>query len=460
MMLNHSTKEAIKAALAIVSALCLAIWFEWDKPYWAGITTAVLALNETFAHSLQKGKNRVLGALMGAGYALFLISCFSQDHFLFVVFYTLLLAASLFMASDEKRGYIFVQGYTVCTIICCMGGFDSLNTFDYIILRLLETLLGIGVFTFVYRLIWPVSTESVFSHRYWQLHAELQQAFNYYHHSRLNSETMERIRCSASQLHHLLELPNHGSYDLQYYQHQWLERVREIDVIVHILESLSHKPSDLANYLADIERNLESTWKMPPTEPLLPPDLLEMAQRYSNHKPSLRQRSLKQHIGDDWKKVVQGTSTFLACILAWVYLPVPGGFVFPMIAGIFATNLPPLPTSAIRDAFFGAVGLGGFYLLQYSLIMPSFTELWQLLAFYFINIVAIWKVFDNVRLGIFRVLGVNLLLVLSSSALNLTPYYNIEMPLMMLVYVLIILAIAKLVSDLLTPCETKVAFDK
>lgn len=459
-MLNHSTKEAIKAALAIVSALCLAIWFEWDKPYWAGITATVLSLNETFAHSLQKAQNRVFGALMGSGYAVFLISCFSQDHFLFVVFYTLLLAASLFMVSDEKRGYIFVQGYTVCTIICCMGGFDSLNTFDYIILRLQETLLGIGVFTFVYRLIWPVSTESVFSHRYWQLHAELQQAFNYYHHSRLNSETMGRIQCSSSQLHHLLELPNHGSHDLQYYQHQWLERVREIDVIVHILESLSHKPSDLVNYLADIERNLESTWKMPPTEPLLPPDLLEMAQRYSNDKPSLRQRSLKQHISDDWKKVAQGTSTFLACILAWVYLPVPGGFVFPMIAGIFATNLPSLPTSAIRDAFVGAVGFGGFYLLQYSLIMPSFTELWQLLAFYFINIVAIWKVFDNVRLGIFRVLGINLLLVLSSSALNLTPYYNVEMPLMMLIYVLIILAIAKLVSDLLTPCETKVAFDK
>lgn len=99
-------------------------------------------------------------------------------------------------------------------------------------------------------------------------------------------------------------------------------------------------------------------------------------------------------------------------------------------------------------------------MLQYSLIMPSFTELWQLLAFYFINIVAIWKVFDTVRLGIFRVLGVNLLLVLSSSALNLTPYFNIEIPLMMLVYVLIILAIAKLVSDLLTPCKTKVVFDK
>ncbi len=129
-MLNQSTKEALKAALAIVIALFLAIWFEWDKPYWAGITAAVLALNETFAHSLQKGQNRVLGALMGAGYALFLISYFSQDPVLFIVFYTLLLAASLFMASDEKRGYIFVQGYTVCTIICCMGGFDSLNNLN------------------------------------------------------------------------------------------------------------------------------------------------------------------------------------------------------------------------------------------------------------------------------------------------------------------------------------------
>lgn len=457
-MHNHATKEALKAALAIVTALCLAIWFEWDKPYWGGITAAVLALNETFAHSLQKGQNRVLGAIMGVGYALFLITCFSQDPILFVVFYTLLLAASLFMASDEKRGYIFVQVYTVCTIICCMGGFGSLNTFGYIILRLQETLLGIGVFTLIYRLIWPVSTETVFAHRYWELHAELQQAFSNYHHGMLKSETIAHILRSDSQLHHLLELPNHGSYDLQYYQHQWFERVSEIDVIVHILDSLNHKPSDLANYLADIERKLESTWKMPPTEPLLPPTLLEMAQRYSNHKPSLRQRSLKQHLTDDWRKVLQGSSTFLACILAWVYLLVPGGFVFPMIAGIFATNLPSLPTSAIRDAFFGTVGLGGFYLLQYSLIMPSFTELWQLLAFYFVNIVAIWKVFDSARLVFFRVLGVNLLLVLSSSALNLTPYYNIEIP-MMMVYVLIILVIAKLMSDLVSPRKIKVVFD-
>ncbi|MDF5312032.1 aromatic acid exporter family protein, partial [Vibrio parahaemolyticus] len=51
-MLSSSTKEAIKAALSIVVAICLALWFQWEKPYWAAIAVAVMALNESFAHSI------------------------------------------------------------------------------------------------------------------------------------------------------------------------------------------------------------------------------------------------------------------------------------------------------------------------------------------------------------------------------------------------------------------------
>ncbi|OZT82305.1 hypothetical protein CIK04_25910 [Vibrio sp. 03_296] len=47
--------------------------------------------------------------------------------------------------------------------------------------------------------------------------------------------------------------------------------------------------------------------------------------------------------------------------------------------------------------------------------------------------------FDTARLGIFRVLAVNLLLVLSSSAQNLTPSYSFSLPAMMVVYVLLLL---------------------
>ncbi|GAL15640.1 hypothetical protein JCM19233_6662 [Vibrio astriarenae] len=50
-MFSRSTQEAIKVALAISISIALAIFFQWEKPYWAGITVIVLALNETFGHS-------------------------------------------------------------------------------------------------------------------------------------------------------------------------------------------------------------------------------------------------------------------------------------------------------------------------------------------------------------------------------------------------------------------------
>jgi len=47
-----------------------------------------------------------------------------------------------------------------------------------------------------------------------------------------------------------------------------------------------------------------------------------------------------------------------------------------------------------------------------------------------------------------RILGINLLVVLTSGALNLTPVYQIQTPLLMLTTLLIILMIGKLFTDL------------
>lgn len=76
------------------------------------------------------------------------------------------------------------------------------------------------------------------------------------------------------------------------------------------------------------------------------------------------------------------------------------------------------------------------------------TELWQLALFYFINSIVIWKVFATPKLMVHRILGINLLVVLTSGALNLTPVYQIQTPLLMLTTLLIILMIGKLFTDL------------
>ena len=107
-----------------------------------------------------------------------------------------------------------------------------------------------------------------------------------------------------------------------------------------------------------------------------------------------------------------------------------------------------MPPSIIKDAFFGVLGTGSVILLQYIFVMPLMTELWQLALFYFVNIMVIWKVFATPKLMVHRILGINLLVVLTSGALNLTPVYQIETPLLMLVNILIILMIAKLFTDL------------
>ena len=119
-----------------------------------------------------------------------------------------------------------------------------------------------------------------------------------------------------------------------------------------------------------------------------------------------------------------------------------------MIAGVFSAMLPTMPPTVIKDAFYGVLGTGTVILLQYIFVMPLLTELWELGLFYFINIVVIWQVFASPKLMIHRILGINLLVVLTSGALNLTPVYRIETPLLMLVNIMLILMIAKLFTDL------------
>ncbi|MFS1456420.1 FUSC family protein [Vibrio splendidus] len=90
-MFNASTKEAIKAAFSIVIAICLALWFQWEKPYWAAIAVAVMALNESFAHSINKGHNRLMGTLLGIGYAFFPhCDVFTRPIFVSDIFYIVL----------------------------------------------------------------------------------------------------------------------------------------------------------------------------------------------------------------------------------------------------------------------------------------------------------------------------------------------------------------------------------
>ncbi|NOI01985.1 FUSC family protein [Vibrio kanaloae] len=444
-MFSTSTKEAIKAALSIVIAICLALWFQWEKPYWAAIAVAVMALNESFAHSINKGHNRLMGTLLGTGYAFSLIAMFSQDRFLFLTFFTLFLGVCIFMSSDEKYGYIFSIGFAVCSIISCMGGFDSQVTFYFAVLRIQETLLGVITFSIIYRLVWPVNTEQNFVQRFEVSRETLITAMR--NTESLDIEALESNIANINKLYQLLDLPLNGSYHLKENIKDWRLRINEM---AHIQARLLELASDELEPMIDwssLIKNMERLELIAPKLSLIG-DVSNVACKSRDFTWHYEHRTFVQHLNEDGRKVLQGVSMFVTSLLIWIYLPVPGGFIFPMIAGVFSSVLPTMPPSVIKDAFFGVLGTGTIILLQYIFIMPMMSELWQLALFYFINCVVIWKVFATPKLMIHRILGINLLVVLTSGALNLTPIYQIETPLLMLTTILILLMISKLFTDL------------
>ncbi|MEZ9564470.1 FUSC family protein [Vibrio artabrorum] len=444
-MFSASTKEAIKAALAIVISICMALWFQWEKPYWAAIAVAVMALNESFAHSINKGHNRLMGTLLGTGYAFFLIAMFSQDRFLFLMFFTLFLALCIFMSSDDKYGYVFSIGFAVCSIIAFMGGFDNQITFYFAVLRIQETLLGVITFSVVYRLIWPVSTEQNFVQRFETSRQTLITAMR--DTNNLDIEALESNTANIEKLYQLLDLPLAGSYHLKENSRALRLRINEMAHIQdRLLELAADELTQPIDWLALTEK-MEKLELMTPNSSLIDevPFVMSKKKNTSWHP---EHRTFVQHLNEDGRKVLQGVSMFITSLLVWIYLPVPGGFIFPMIAGVFSSMLPTMPPSVIKDAFFGVIGTGTVILLQYIFMMPMMTELWQLALFYFINSIVIWKVFATPKLMVHRILGINLLVVLTSGALNLTPVYQIQTPLLMLTTLLIILMIGKLFTDL------------
>ena len=444
-MFNASTKEAIKAALSIVIAICLALWFQWEKPYWAAIAVAVMALNESFAHSINKGHNRLMGTLLGTGYAFFLIAMFSQDRFLFLTFFTLFLGICIFMSSDEKYGYVFSIGFAVCSIIACMGGFDSQVTFYFAVLRIQETLLGVITFSIVYRLVWPVNTEQNFVQRFEASRETLLTAMR--NTDNLDIEALESNSANIDKLYQLLDLPLNGSYHLKENIQDWRLRIHEMAHIqARLLELASDELTHAIDWIA-LTQKMEKLELITPNQSLIG-DVSYVVGKNQGVSWHHEHRTFVQHLNEDGRKVLQGVSMFVTSLLVWIYLPVPGGFIFPMIAGVFSSMLPTMPPSVIKDAFFGVIGTGTIILLQYIFIMPMMSELWQLALFYFVNSVVIWKVFATPKLMIHRILGINLLVVLTSGALNLTPIYQIETPLLMLTTILIVLMIAKLFTDL------------
>ncbi|GAL02238.1 hypothetical protein JCM19237_5131 [Photobacterium aphoticum] len=81
------------------------------------------------------------------------------------------------------------------------------------------------------------------------------------------------------------------------------------------------------------------------------------------------------------------------------------------------------------------VGWSVIMLAQYVFIMPLFTEVWQLAAFYFVNTFAIWYIFAQPQQLLMRLLGAQHLVLMTNGAMQLTPRFDIQQALLQLLLI-------------------------
>ncbi|RKF17896.1 FUSC family protein [Alginatibacterium sediminis] len=445
-MLSHYNKEAIKVGLSVSLALSIALWFGWDKPYWAVICVFIIAASESYNHALRKGQNRLIGTLIGCAFAILLISHLSQDHLLFLISYAGFLAFCVYFSSHKRYGYAFTIAAVVCAIIASIGGFESAKIFDITVLRIQETILGMLVYSAVFRIVWPQKTEDIFFDLLSTTFAQLRQ-----NHALIldygTSAELTSVRSDLGKLSMTMDLPLNDSFRLRHEKRNWrlvIIAMQQLDYLQSLF--IEDKLEDLSLLTTGQLRILESIESIKSKPQALSDWLMIDCLHYPLPKQS--QSSFSISNAKRLKNVAKALGILLTCFAIWIYLPLPGDFIFPMIASIFASVLVTLPDNALKHAAVGCLLWGTLFLAQYVFVLPIFTELWQLAGLYFLNAIIIWKVCEAPSMGIQKVLAGNLSVVLCMSALQITPSYNIEMPISMLMLVFVCLSVASFYTKL------------
>jgi len=155
-MENNSikVKEAIKTALAMTIAYAIALYMDWERPYWAGFAVAFVSM-ATVEKSLGKAAMRMLGTLLAAIAALTLIALFPQQRWLFMVALSVYVGVCAYMMTGSRVPYFYQVSAFVCVIICFDGGVNSLNSFQTTVARIQETAMGIMVYMLISIFLWP-----------------------------------------------------------------------------------------------------------------------------------------------------------------------------------------------------------------------------------------------------------------------------------------------------------------
>lgn len=149
---------SLKCLLAALLALFVAMYFDLPKPFWAMMTSYIVA-NPFSGPVRSKAIYRALGTILGSAVTLLIVPGLVQAPELLSLVMALWVGVCLFLSLLDRtpRAYVFMlAGYTAALI-----GFpavsDASHMFDAALARVEEIMIGICSASLVHSLVWPQS---------------------------------------------------------------------------------------------------------------------------------------------------------------------------------------------------------------------------------------------------------------------------------------------------------------
>lgn len=452
-MFSLATKEAIKVGLAVSLSILLAFSFGWDRAYWSVLTVFSLATTESFSRGVVKAENRVIGTLVGIFLSIVLVALFPQDRAGFVAFLSIILVICAFMHSHKRFGYVFTMTFLLCVMIACVGQFNGETTFAMLILRIQENVLGVVVYSLVFRLVWPRTSEDLFFEEFAKVKQNRGQSFAQIalqctSSGTLNSEsenksiqkTNEEQIAILNNLKEMLTLSLSDSPKLGHEKMYW-RAVVDAYLKFEQLLSLKYKGEKIdplllqqGAYLLEVDFSYDkqkiagfSAWS----------DKVDKQYLYKLPPESAFSLPLLQRCKDALKAL----SILLTTLLLWIYLAIPGAYMLPILGAVLAISAPPLPNSLMRYTEVSIIVIAIISIAQLVFIMPVFTEAWQIAGLYFFNVVLVFKISEIHGFELQKFFAGNISVTFGVGALQLVPNYDVTKSLLMVIYMLLTIGI-------------------
>jgi len=148
-------RYGLKFGLAGVLAVYISLWARLDKPGWALFTVFVLMTAQYVGAIAEKSIYRLIGTVVGGVAGYLITGAFEQDPVIFLALLGLIVGSCTALFGQSRYPYAFLLCGMTTLVVASNGMGNPDDSWTFMLWRIEEIVVGIGVTLVVQSVLWP-----------------------------------------------------------------------------------------------------------------------------------------------------------------------------------------------------------------------------------------------------------------------------------------------------------------